>query len=636
MKDRGALGSIGLFVLLSAFTLSTLDGGEIALYVISAAVFLLAAAYFAAPFTQRFQLNLPAVCLLLMTGYGVVQTLWFPQKIVYYGWTGVLFWFTAATIVLLATQLFRDSHIAVRFRLAFAIFATAVCVLDLLEQASHTNKYYWLIPSRYHAVFGPFAYWNNFAEFVELVLPITLWHGLARPKPSVLFLAMAAIQIGAVVASGSRAGTALVCVELLAVLILAYLRFRNKSFVFGAAAAIALSLVFIYAAGVDRIVAKLQQNDQLAVRRDINKSSLAMIRERPFTGWGLNTYVPVYRMFARYDDSTFVNRAHNDWLQWAAEGGIFFAGLMLAIFVWSIRPAYRSGWGIGVIALCLHAMVDYPFARLGVCAWYFALVSMLAAANPPPSSLQVATWNIDHGGKLATISSELQKNPADLLLLQEVDQNASRSGQRDVAQELSQRLRMHVAYAAEFEELSQEKGRPAYIGQATLSRLPILKSRVLHFRSQSGFWKPRAWIPSSLPFMQRRLGGRVALVTELEFAGRRMVVYNTHLESRSAGRIQAAQIDEMLADLAQYPAGTPAILGGDLNTKYFPSTFLHKLERAGFRSAMGERIERTHKIVWALDWLFARGGIQFDGGAVRRDIKGSDHYPVFGRLVVAQ
>ena len=268
-------------------------------------------------------------------------------------------------------------------------------------------------------------------------------------------------------------------------------------------------------------------------------------------------------------------------------------------------------------------------------AGLFVLLSAFTAANPPPPSLQVATWNIDHGDKLDTIASELQKNPVDLLLLQEVDQNASRSGQRDIAQELGRRLGMHVAYAKEFEELSQENGRPAYIGQATLSRLPILKSRVLHFQKQSGFWKPRAWIPSSLPFMQRRLGGRVALVTELEFAGRRMIVYNAHLESRSTGPIQAAQIDEMLADLAQYPAGTPAILGGDLNTKYFPSTFLHKLEHAGFRSAMGEQIEKTHRIVFTLDWLFARGGIQFNGGAVRRDIEGSDHYPVYGRLVSA-
>ena len=132
--------------------------------------------------------------------------------------------------------------------------------------------------------------------------------------------------------------------------------------------------------------------------------------------------------------------------------------------------------------------------------------------------------------------------------------------------------------------------------------------------------------------MQRRLGGRVALVTELEFAGRRMVVYNAHLESRSAGPIQVAQLDEMLDDLKQYPAGTPAILGGDLNTKYFPSIYLHKLERLGFHSATGEKIERTHTIAMALDWLFARGPIKLDSGKVRRDIKGSDHYPVYALL----
>jgi hypothetical protein len=32
-----------------------------------------------------------------------------------------------------------------------------------------------------------------------------------------------------------------------------------------------------------------------------------------------------------------------------------------------------------LIAVCLHALVDYPFARLGVCGWYFCLLGMLAA-----------------------------------------------------------------------------------------------------------------------------------------------------------------------------------------------------------------------------------------------------------------
>lgn len=248
------------------------------------------------------------------------------------------------------------------------------------------------------------------------------------------------------------------------------------------------------------------------------------------------------------------------------------------------------------------------------------------------SAVRVVSWNIDRGSHLDLISSELKKEPVDLLLLQEVDWNAARSGQLDVAAELAHRLTLNMAYAIEFEELSQERGKPAYIGQATLSRFPIRRSRVLRFARQSNFWKPHAWIPSNLPLMQRRLGSRIALVTDLDWNGKLLVVYNAHLESRSMGLIQAAQLDEMLADLKTYPPGTAAIVGGDLNSKYFPSTVLHKLEKDGFQSALGERIERTHAIAMALDWIFARGPFEWSGGSVRRDLKGSDHYPLYATL----
>jgi O-antigen ligase len=259
-------------------------------------------------------------------------------------------------------------------------FAGGVCVLDLLEQASRTSRYYWAVQSKFHVVFGPFAYWNNFAQFVELALPITLWTGLSKrhssPAP---YLVVAGLQIGAVVASGSRAGTVLVLAELLAVVLIAYARRRDRRLLIGAGLAFGLTFVFVYAAGFDVVLKKLQQNDQLAVRRSINQSSLEMIRERPLLGWGLETYVPVYRMFAHYDDGTYVNRAHNDWLQWAAEGGVPFAVFMLVVFSWTLRPAVESVWGLGLIAICLHAIVDYPFARFGVCGWYFALAPMFAA-----------------------------------------------------------------------------------------------------------------------------------------------------------------------------------------------------------------------------------------------------------------
>lgn len=377
-RAQSRIAAHGLFSLLCIFTLTTLDGGTIAPRLVSAVLLLLAAGYFLLPpGSIKFKLGFPACCLLGMTIWGVLQTLFFPQKILTDGWNGVFFWFTAAVMALVGASVFQRSEVAAQFRLGLVFFASAVCVLELLEQATRASKYYWFIPSRYTAVFGPFSYWNNFAQFVELSLPITLWEGLSSARPNVMFLLLGAMQMCAVIASGSRAGSLLVVLEFTAVATLAYLRSRNRSFGISAIVALTLAVAFVFAAGFSTVLDKFKQADQIAVRRNINKSSLAMLAERPLTGWGLDTYVSVYRQFALYDDGAYVNRAHNDWLQFAVEGGVPFAAAMAAIFIWSIRPASRSGWGIGLIAICLHAIVDYPFARLGVCGWYFALVSMM-------------------------------------------------------------------------------------------------------------------------------------------------------------------------------------------------------------------------------------------------------------------
>jgi endonuclease/exonuclease/phosphatase family metal-dependent hydrolase len=188
---------------------------------------------------------------------------------------------------------------------------------------------------------------------------------------------------------------------------------------------------------------------------------------------------------------------------------------------------------------------------------------------------------------------------------------------------------MNYAFAPEFEELSQgtEEGS-AYHGQATLTSLPIRSSRILRFQHQSGFWKPNALLISSFPLLQRREGGRIALVTELDNGGKTLVVYNLHLESRGSEHGRLLQLNEVLADAERYPPETVVIVAGDLNTKIRTSPVIPRLREAGYRSAFGDRKVRTHIIVGALDWIFARGPIQFDDPQVLRDAHASDHFPI--------
>jgi endonuclease/exonuclease/phosphatase family metal-dependent hydrolase len=247
----------------------------------------------------------------------------------------------------------------------------------------------------------------------------------------------------------------------------------------------------------------------------------------------------------------------------------------------------------------------------------------------PRARATILDWNIDRGKDLNDIEGQMRQFNPELCIFQEVDLDARRSGGIDVAKKLAEEFRMNYVFAPEFQELSQGTPEsPAYHGQALLTKLPIRSSRMLRFTHQSGFWKPRRLLSSSMPLWQRREGGRVALITELDNGGKPLVVYNLHLESRGNDQLRMAQLEEVLADAQRYPAETSVIIAGDLNTKTAHSALMPRLRQAGYRSAFGDRRIRTHMIIGALDWVFVRGPIECEHADVLRGVDGSDHFPI--------
>jgi endonuclease/exonuclease/phosphatase family metal-dependent hydrolase len=250
-------------------------------------------------------------------------------------------------------------------------------------------------------------------------------------------------------------------------------------------------------------------------------------------------------------------------------------------------------------------------------------------SSKPRENAKLLNWNIDRGQHLEGILAVIRETKPDLCIFQEVDLGARRTEGKDIAQELAKTTGMNYAFAVEFEELSQATTEgPAYHGQATLTTMPIRSSRILRFAHQSGFWKPHTLLSSKLPLLQRREGGRLALVTELDNGGKPLVVYNLHLESRGSEHGRLLQLDEVLADAQRYPADTAVIIAGDLNTKVRTSPVIPRLREAGYRSAFGDRKVRTHIIIGDLDWIFARGPIQFQDPEVYPKAHASDHFPI--------
>lgn len=252
----------------------------------------------------------------------------------------------------------------------------------------------------------------------------------------------------------------------------------------------------------------------------------------------------------------------------------------------------------------------------------------------PPPSIRVVDWNIDRGLQLSAIIDFLATAKADLLLLQEVDLNARRTHRSNVAKEISQKLRMNYVFGREFQELTQgTKTSPAYHGQATLSRWPLSNARLIRFREQSSFWRPRWYLPRA-PVFQERLGGRIALVTDVNVGGRRLVTYNLHLESRGDDQLRRAQLNEVVIDAQCYSQKVPVIVAGDLNFDVSCGDVAAAISEAKFFSPFsGKRLPTTTPRSMfpagrAIDWFFTRGPLQAGQPAVHRSVRASDHYPL--------
>jgi endonuclease/exonuclease/phosphatase family metal-dependent hydrolase len=257
----------------------------------------------------------------------------------------------------------------------------------------------------------------------------------------------------------------------------------------------------------------------------------------------------------------------------------------------------------------------------------------------PRDRIRVVNWNIDRGLRLEEVIQFLQAQRADILILQEVDLNARRTGFRNIAEEIAKRMRMDYAFGYEFQELTQgRRGEPAYHGQATLSIWPIRNSRVIRFRHQSGFWKPKWYLPRTEPF-QQRLGGRIALVSEVDVGGRKLAVYNLHLESRADNHLRTVQLSEAVKDAKSYLNICSVIVAGDLNVDLSRSdSSAAVLEREGFHSAVALPAAHTttprgilrHRRT--IDWVYLAGPVQSISSGVCENVNASDHYPIWFEL----
>ena len=136
-----------------------------------------------------------------------------------------------------------------------------------------------------------------------------------------------------------------------------------------------------------------RQTDQTLLedsRWPIYSATLDGIGEFFPLGSGIGTFPEVFRRFQPGDVPLFVNHAHNDYLEWLFEGGLF-AGALVAVFLvlyalrwpqlwtqerWSLLRYLQVGAGIGLLLLGLRGLVDFNL-HIPANAIYFAFLAGL-------------------------------------------------------------------------------------------------------------------------------------------------------------------------------------------------------------------------------------------------------------------
>ncbi len=288
-----------------------------------------------------------------------------------------LFGASGFAVFFTAMQCFGDAGARERMRRWAAAGGCALAVLATVQMFTSGGKVFWLFLTEYKDfVMGPFLNRDHYSAVMELLLPVAVYQAFSERRGGWKWAVMAGAMTASVVAGASRAGFAVIAAELAVCAAPVWIgRGIERGRTWRAAGQIlAVSAVFVAVVGWDVLWNRFQQEDPWRDRRMMTLSAVEMARERPWTGFGMGTFEVAYPAYALFDGGTLVNHAHNDWAEWAAEGGLGYLGAMLAVAAWSVYLAWRVQWAAGIPAVFAHSLVDYNLQTQPVALCLFVLM----------------------------------------------------------------------------------------------------------------------------------------------------------------------------------------------------------------------------------------------------------------------
>lgn len=308
----------------------------------------------------------------------------------------------------------RDRQVLCGLLIATGVVSAFIGLLQIALGSSNTLHWYVEGAGGSEAT-GFFANRNHFAALLYVTIVLTS-AGLVYAVGTLIsenrgrmdrgwLLAIAALimmillMLGALVMSRSRAGLALTIVALIGVF---GLSLSDRRAVAGAnvmakvlGGIIALAVLFSSQFALYRMLQRFEADPLEDARLSFAGTTWnAIVGALPF-GSGMGSFVPVFQAFERPQVALlglYVNNAHNDYLEFALEGGVVAIALMAAFLIWFFTRSatvWRKPSGsefdtllaraatIAIALLLVHALVEYALrtpAMISVFAFCCALL----------------------------------------------------------------------------------------------------------------------------------------------------------------------------------------------------------------------------------------------------------------------
>lgn len=247
---------------------------------------------------------------------------------------------------------------------------------------------------------GFFANVNHQASFVVCALVLWVGHykvakagspGGASPVRQAVFYSVTLYFVVGVILCGSVAGAGLLVIATAAIGVLSSQKLRARPGLLATLVVVALSGAAIYVyAGPSSFDLRVDTNQPGMSRIDFWSISVRMLTDYLPVGSGLGTFEELYHLFENPETvgRTYVNHAHNDYLELLIETGLFGVLVLLMFFLWFVgrlrlilrdHPSFLFyACGMIVLLLALHSWVDYPLRTAALSSVFAAAVGFLA------------------------------------------------------------------------------------------------------------------------------------------------------------------------------------------------------------------------------------------------------------------